>query len=115
MIKEEVVVVRRDGGSGKERARLKRWITVCSWVRTCRRVRRWGRAGGSEDEVSAEGWGWIWLLCRDRVGEGGCDCLVAVLLSRPLGTSSRISFWRSPFDDSESANDSASPRKSSTS
>lgn len=32
---------------GNERARLKRWITVCREARTCRRVRRRGRAGGS--------------------------------------------------------------------
>ncbi len=46
-MREDVVVVRRDGGKGKERARLKRWITVWSWARTCMRVRRWGSASGS--------------------------------------------------------------------
>lgn len=56
-MREVAVVVRREGGRGKERARLKRWITVWSWARTWRRVRRWGRAVGSY---------------RDE-GLGGCD------------------------------------------
>ena len=43
----EAGVARREGGRGKERARLKVWITCCNWVRTWWRVRRWERAGGS--------------------------------------------------------------------
>ena len=33
-MREDVVGARRDGGIGNERARLKRWITVCKEERT---------------------------------------------------------------------------------
>lgn len=46
-MREDVVVVRRDGGREKDKARLKRWMTLWSWARTCMRVRSCGRASGS--------------------------------------------------------------------
>ena len=46
-MRDDAVVVRSEGGNGKERARLKHCITVCSCARTWSRVRRRGRASGS--------------------------------------------------------------------
>ncbi len=46
-MREDVAVVRREGGKGKDRARLKRWITAWSWARTCMRMRSCGSASGS--------------------------------------------------------------------
>ena len=56
-MREEVVAVKSDGGTENDKARLKRWITVCKDERTCRRVRRWGRASGSfsDGSVGREG------------------------------------------------------------
>ncbi len=48
-MREEAVVVTKEGGKGKESARLNRWIVCCSWVRTWWRVRRRGSWGGSEE------------------------------------------------------------------
>lgn len=68
-----MLFVRRDGGIGNERARLKRWITVWREVRTRRRVRRWGRASGSlgvGGDWRGGDVGWLgFLVCVG--GEGG--------------------------------------------
>lgn len=116
---EDVFAAERDGGIGNERARLKRWITVCKEERTCRRVRRRGRASGSlgaGGSGAGEGFRAVlgWLPCLVRVGDegtsGGGDGV-----SKPSGTKPRIASSRSPLDESESASERASPRSSSTS
>ena len=116
---------RRVGGKGIERARLNCDMQRWSWARTWRRVRRWGRAGGSVGSLGWEG-------ARVSVGEAGWDDFRLVgevgssppsssssggesMLSRPLGTKCRICGWREPRDESVSARDRASPRRSSTS
>lgn len=58
VIREEVVVVRKDGGRGKDRAALKVWIVCVRRLRTWRRVRSWGIADGSR----GDGWGFEGVL-----------------------------------------------------
>lgn len=121
-MRELVVVATRDGGMVNDRARLKRWTTVWSWVRTCRRVRRWGRAGGSLATspigvwlwACGRGWSCPWLLCLVFVGEAGWLSIVAALASRARGRKFNRCSCRSPLEDNESASERASPRKSST-
>lgn len=75
MREDVVLVVRRDGGIGNERARLKRWITVWREVWTRRRVRRWGRASGSlgagDGRGGLGGDAGCWLGCLVCVGDEG--------------------------------------------
>lgn len=123
-MREDVFVAKRDGGIGNESARLKRWITVCNDARTCKRVRRRGRASGSwiEESVGREGLrdvlgdvGWL-LLCLVRVGDDGTVVgEIAAIVSSPSGTNPRIASSSTPRGESESARDSASPRSNSTS
>ena len=79
--------------------------------------RGWG--GGSGGEM-------VWDVdarwdCLRIVGElGSCSSFSfssggASMLSRPLGTKCRICGWRVPRDESVSARERASPRRSSTS
>lgn len=114
-------VVRRDGGIGNDRARLKRWITVCKDERTCRRVRRRGRASGSCGGAEGRRAGFRgargdagWLLRRASVGDGG-SAVGADAVPRPWGTKPRIASSKVPLDERESARERASPRRSSTS
>ena len=110
---------RREGGKGMLRARLNCEMQRWSWARTWRRVRRRGRAGGSGGEM-------VWDVdarwdCLRIVGElGSCSFFSfssggASMLSRPLGTKCRICGWRVPRDESVSARERVSPRRSSTS
>lgn len=123
-MREDVVLVKRDGGIGKDKARLKRWITVCKDDRTWRRVRRWGRALGSFLDASGIGEGCNNFLAV--LGDAGrLPCLVRVgdegtvwgedAVSKPSGTNPRIASSSRPLEDNESASDRASPRSSSTS
>ena len=121
-MREEVVVVVSDGGIGNDKARLKRWITVCKDERTRRRVRRWGRASGSFSDASAGRAGLRaasgdagWLPCLGRAGDEGRSVVDGDAVARPWGTKPRIASSKSPRDESESASDRASPRRSSTS
>lgn len=123
-MREDVVVVNRDGGIGNDKARLKRWITVCKDDRTWRRVRRRGRASGSFIDGSGVGMGCEfflvvlgdvgWLPCLVRVGDEGTSAGEDAG-SKPFGTNPRIASSNSPLEDSESASDRASPRSNSTS
>ena len=60
-----------------------------------------------------------WLACRFvRVGDGeeeGASTVVVGGASKPVGTNARITSSRFPRDESESASERASPRRSSTS
>lgn len=106
---------------------LKRWITVCNDERTCSRVRRRGRAEGSviEGEVGGrEGWRGDDVGCFVRAAgdEGtvvvGVTDAAIVVVSSPEGiTNARIASSKLPrvVGDNESASESASPRRSSTS
>lgn len=126
-MRDEVGPARREGGRGKESARLKRIIVDCSWERTWRRVRRWGREGGSvgwavDGDAPA-------AVVVDVLGPGGCsevegDAAGFVLslalpvmfkFSRPAGRNFWIDSVRGPFEERVSARDMASPRRSSTS
>ena len=117
---EDVAVAERDGGMGNDRARLKRWITVCRDERTCRRVRRRGNASGSSCGTGGSG-GTEGLRddagelgFRVRVGDGGTSG-GEVAASRLWGTNDRIASSRPPREESESARERVSPRRSSTS
>ena len=104
----EAGVDRRDGGSGKERARLKIWITRCSCVRTLWRVFSLARAGGSAGFASlASAWTcpFVWAAGSAFESVG----------SKPLCTNLRIELLRGPRVESVSARANASPRRSSTS
>lgn len=120
---EDVFVARRDGGIGNDKARLKRWITVCRDARTRRRVRRRGRASGSciDGSGGKEGLrevlgdlGSVPGLVR-AAGDEGPISAGEDAASKPFGTNARIASSRPPRDESESASESASPRSSSTS
>ena len=120
-MREETFVVKREGGIGNDRARLKRWMTVCKDERTCRRVRRRGRASGSFTEESDGRTGLRgelgepgWLPCLARAGDEG-TLVGEDAASNPFGTNPRIASSRTPPDESESASESASPRSNSTS
>ena len=119
---EDVFVARSDGGIGNDRARLKRWITVCNDARTCRSVRRRGRASGSCIDGSGGREGLRDVLgdvgslpCLDRIGNEGPSSVGEDTGSKPFGTNARIASSRPPRNESESASDSASPRSNSTS
>lgn len=120
-MREDVVVANREGGIGNDKARLKRWITVCKDERTCRKIRRWGRASGSlfDGSDGREGLRGAlgdagWLPCLVRAGDEGTS-VGEDAASKPFGTNPRIASSRPPLDESESASDSASPRSNSTS
>lgn len=123
-MRDDVLVVKRDGGIGNDNARLKRWITDCKDKRTCRRVRSWGRASGSfiDDSGGMEAWEGLrgvlgdagWLPRLVRAGDEGTS-VGEDAASKPFGTNPRIASSNPPLDESESASDSASPRSSSTS
>ena len=102
---------RREGGKGRVRARLNAEMQRWSWVRTWRRVRRRGREGGSGRELE--------LAVIGEVGFSVSSCCSSSggerMLSRPLGTKWRICGWREPREESVSARERASPRRSSTS
>lgn len=122
--RDDALASKRDGGIGNDKARLKRWITVCNDERTCRRVRRRGRASGSLVDASGGRDGWEslrealgdagWLPCLVRAGDEGAST-GGYAASKPSGTNPRIASSRTPRDESESASDSASPRSNSTS
>lgn len=111
-MKDEAVVERSDGGRVNERAMLKREMVAWSCSRTWRRVRRWGRAAGSE------GW-WLeeFSSAGGSVALGGdaASLIMGSGWSSPAGTNFDIDSCRSPLGDSVSARDTASPRRSSTS
>lgn len=121
---EDVFVARRDGGIGKDRAMLKRWITVCRDARTSRRVRSRGRASGSciDGSGGKEGLrevlgdpGSVPGLVVRAAGDEGPFSVGEDAASKPFGTNARIASSRPPRDESESASESASPRSNSTS
>ncbi len=125
-MREDAVVVRRDGGIGNDSARLKRWITACRAERTCSRVRRRGSASGSgSDDGGSRGreglrddvlgdFGWL-LSLLGWVGEEGKEVGGGEDGARPKGTKDRIVVSRSPLVERDSARERASPRRSSTS
>ena len=109
-----VVGERREGGKVIERARLNWEMQRWSWERTWRRVRRWGRAGGSGGELVWDVFGVVGEV-DFSFSSSSFSSGEESMLSSPLGTKCRICECREPRDESVSARERASPRRSSTS